>query len=115
MDWMVMAAAVVVMAVVAISVTGRQRRTVRVQQEQLERLEAKLDIALGQQQSADPARPPLPVPNPTPDQQFWPDPRLDEVRHLAAQGKKIEAIKRYREITGARLLEAKNAVERISG
>lgn len=36
---------------------------------------------------------------------------LEELRLLARQGKKIEAIKRYREITGTGLKEAKDAVE----
>ncbi|MEU7632264.1 50S ribosomal protein L7/L12 [Nocardia sp. NPDC049220] len=37
---------------------------------------------------------------------------LDEVDALLAQGKKIQAIKRYRELTGCGLKEAKDAVER---
>ena len=37
---------------------------------------------------------------------------MDDVRALAAAGKKIEAIKRYREKTGAGLAEAKDAVDR---
>ncbi|MGW1956036.1 ribosomal protein L7/L12 [Streptomyces sp. NPDC001920] len=41
------------------------------------------------------------------------DPRMDEVVALAREGKKIPAIKAYREITGAGLKEAKDAVERI--
>jgi ribosomal protein L7/L12 len=36
---------------------------------------------------------------------------LDEVRDLMQTGRKIEAIKRYRELTGAGLAEAKQAVE----
>jgi len=36
----------------------------------------------------------------------------DSVDELLRQGKKIEAIKRYREITGAGLKDAKEAVER---
>lgn len=36
---------------------------------------------------------------------------LDEVRDLMHTGRKIEAIKRYRELTGAGLAEAKQAVE----
>ncbi|MDO0937036.1 hypothetical protein QQY66_36955 [Streptomyces sp. DG2A-72] len=38
---------------------------------------------------------------------------LSEVGVLVRQGKKIQAIKRYREITGADLIEAKAAVERM--
>lgn len=37
---------------------------------------------------------------------------MEEVRALAAAGKKIEAIKLYREQTGAGLAEARDAVER---
>jgi len=36
-----------------------------------------------------------------------------EVVALASAGKKIEAIKRYRELTGVGLAEAKDAVERL--
>jgi ribosomal protein L7/L12 len=39
------------------------------------------------------------------------DPRMAEVRALAAGGRKIEAIKVYREITGLGLKEAKDAVD----
>ncbi|MET9832144.1 ribosomal protein L7/L12 [Streptomyces sp. NPDC006385] len=41
------------------------------------------------------------------------DPRMNEVVGLVREGKKIPAIKLYREITGAGLKEAKDAVERI--
>jgi Uri superfamily endonuclease len=41
------------------------------------------------------------------------DPAQDRVGALLRQGKKIQAIKLYREITGADLVEAKNAVERM--
>jgi len=36
---------------------------------------------------------------------------LDEVRVLADEGRKIDAIKRHRELTGSNLVEAKRAVE----
>ncbi|MCX5187700.1 ribosomal protein L7/L12 [Streptomyces sp. NBC_00268] len=39
------------------------------------------------------------------------DPAQDQVSALVRQGKKIQAIKLYRDITGADLVEAKNAVE----
>lgn len=42
-----------------------------------------------------------------------PDPRMDEVAALVREGKKIQAIKVYREATGADLKEAKEAVERL--
>jgi ribosomal protein L7/L12 len=41
------------------------------------------------------------------------DPRMDEIDALLRDGKKIQAIKTYREITGAGLKEAKEAVERM--
>lgn len=37
----------------------------------------------------------------------------EEVRKLAQEGKKIEAIKRYREETGLGLMESKTAVDRL--
>ncbi|MEV5873531.1 ribosomal protein L7/L12 [Streptomyces sp. NPDC052101] len=40
-------------------------------------------------------------------------PRMDEVAALVRDGKKIHAIKLYREITGAELREAKEAVDRL--
>lgn len=40
-------------------------------------------------------------------------PRMDEVNALVREGKKIQAIKVYREATGAGLREAKEAVERL--
>lgn len=42
------------------------------------------------------------------------DPRMNEVVALVRDGKKIQAIKVYREITGAGLKEAKDAVEGIA-
>ncbi len=39
------------------------------------------------------------------------DPRMHEVHSLAAAGRKIEAIKLYREVTGLGLKEAKDAVD----
>ncbi|MGV9360804.1 hypothetical protein [Amycolatopsis sp. NPDC003731] len=42
------------------------------------------------------------------------EPELAEVTELLRQGKKIQAIKAYRERTGADLREARDAVERLS-
>ncbi|MER6982892.1 ribosomal protein L7/L12 [Streptomyces carpinensis] len=42
------------------------------------------------------------------------DPRLDEVSGLVRAGKRIEAIKAYREATGAGLKEARDAVDRMA-
>jgi len=63
----------------------------------LDRLEDKVDLLLKQAGLEEP-----------------PAPRQDEVAALARAGKKIEAIKVYREATGAGLLEAKEAVERLT-
>ncbi len=41
-------------------------------------------------------------------------PGLDEVRALVREGKQIQAVKLYRENTGADLVEAKQAVDRLS-
>ncbi|UUN30278.1 ribosomal protein L7/L12 [Streptomyces sp. FIT100] len=41
------------------------------------------------------------------------EPRLEQVAALVRDGRKIEAIKVYREITDAGLKEAKDAVDRI--
>ena len=41
------------------------------------------------------------------------DPDLTEVAALVRQNRKIEAIKLYRELTGAGLKEAKEAVDRL--
>lgn len=41
------------------------------------------------------------------------DPGLDEVAALVRDGRTIEAIKKYRDVTGAGLREAKEAVERM--
>ncbi|MEU0806089.1 ribosomal protein L7/L12 [Streptomyces sp. NPDC005970] len=42
-----------------------------------------------------------------------PQPELAPVRALLAEGKKIHAVKAYRELTGADLKEAKEAVDRM--
>lgn len=41
-------------------------------------------------------------------------PERDEILALVRRGKKIQAIKLYRETTGADLVEAKQAVDRLS-
>jgi ribosomal protein L7/L12 len=78
-------AAAVVAAVVAFQVAAAQARLTRVERK-LDRLLAKLGV--------DP-HPPL----------------SDRVKELAGEGRKIEAIKLYRDETGAGLAEAKAAVE----
>ncbi|MFF1614079.1 hypothetical protein ACFVYA_40470 [Amycolatopsis sp. NPDC058278] len=42
------------------------------------------------------------------------EPELPEVTELLRQGKKIQAIKAYRDSTGADLKEARDAVERLT-
>jgi ribosomal protein L7/L12 len=79
--------------------------------EALERRVAELEQLLG-------ARPVGGFP---PGQAAWPamvppgafGGRMDEVRSLLREGKKIAAIKAYREATGVGLAEAKNAVEAL--
>ncbi|WP_345605614.1 hypothetical protein [Pseudonocardia adelaidensis] len=44
-----------------------------------------------------------------------PDPELEQVKALAGQGRTIQAVKAYREATGAGLREAKEAVDRLGG
>lgn len=69
----------------------------------LERVERKLDALLEQLGIA----PEDVVPDPVSD------PRFGEVRELVAAGRKIEAIKVYRELTGAGLFDAKVAVDEM--
>ena len=63
----------------------------------IDRLEDKVDLLLKQAGLEEP-----------------PMPRQDEVVALVRAGKKIEAIKVYREATGVGLAEAKAAVERLA-
>lgn len=67
--------------------------------EQLDRIEEKLDLIikhLGIQQGS----------NAPATEDF-------ELQQLLSSGRKIQAIKRYRELTGAGLKDAKNAVEKL--
>lgn len=61
----------------------------------LQRLERKVDLLLAHAGISEPE-----------------DPRMAELDALLAQGKKIQAIKVHREVTGSGLVEAKEAVER---
>ncbi|MGW7576102.1 ribosomal protein L7/L12 [Streptomyces sp. NPDC054765] len=61
----------------------------------LQQLERKTDLLLAHAGIAEPE-----------------DPRMAEMDTLLAQGKKIQAIKVHREVTGSDLVEAKEAVER---
>jgi ribosomal protein L7/L12 len=74
-----------------ISASGHRRS----QQRELDKLNTKIDLVMAQ----------LGVVVPEPD-------GIAEVDALIRAGNKIEAIKRYRELTGDDLLEAKEAVDR---
>jgi ribosomal protein L7/L12 len=93
---MVLLGFVVLVAAVAASSATVERKVSRMER-RLAGLERKLDAVIGH----------LGV--------VIAEPGLPEVRALLAQGKKIEAIKVYREHTGADLKEAKEAVERLAG
>jgi ribosomal protein L7/L12 len=93
------AAVLVLLAAVA----GRGGST-RQLERRLDRLERKVDLVMQH----------LGVAQPGPDVGGGPDIAIDQdVVALARAGRKIEAIKRYRELTGVGLKEAKDAVERI--
>lgn len=88
LTWM---AVLVVVIVLASSLSdGRTKRLER----RLRETDRKLDLLLAHHGIADP------------------HPELDAVDELVRSGKKVEAIKRYRQLTGAGLVEAKEAVER---
>ncbi|TWF79591.1 hypothetical protein FHX44_115525 [Pseudonocardia hierapolitana] len=44
-----------------------------------------------------------------------PEPHLERVEALVAQGRTVQAVRVYREATGADLREAKEAVDRLGG
>nr|WP_221208702.1 ribosomal protein L7/L12 [Nocardioides albus] len=79
------------------AIDSSQKRTRTEIGRRLDRLEDKVGLLLKQAGLEEP-----------------PAPRQDEVVALVRAGKKIEAIKLYREATGAGLLEAKEAVERLT-
>jgi ribosomal protein L7/L12 len=88
------------------SSAGAGRKIQRMERK-LDQVERKLDAViehLGLDVAA-PGLPPLPRL----------EPGLDEVHEFLRQGQKIQAIKAYRESTGAGLKDAKEAVERIAG
>lgn len=82
---------VISIALVA-STTDRRSKAV---DRSLQRLERKVDLLLAHAGVAEPE-----------------DPKMAEIDDLLAQGKKIQAIKVHREVTGSDLVEAKEAVER---
>ncbi|MBB5894639.1 ribosomal protein L7/L12 [Kutzneria kofuensis] len=90
----------VAVLVLLLAVAGRGGSTKQLER-RLDRLERKLDVLM---QHLDVPQPGLAGPDLAVDQ---------DVVALARAGRKIEAIKRYRELTGVGLKEAKDAVERI--
>ncbi|MEA5361520.1 ribosomal protein L7/L12 [Amycolatopsis sp., V23-08] len=99
MDYTLLAM-VVLVAAVALGASANDRRVNRLER-RLARMELKLDAIAGHLgvAVADPAQPQLAD--------------LPEVRKYLQEGKKIQAIKAYRESTGAGLKDAKDAVERM--
>jgi ribosomal protein L7/L12 len=94
MDYVLLGVVVLVM-VVALGASATDRKLARVDR-RLVRMERKLDAIAGHL-GVDVAEPGLP-----------------EVAALLREGKKIQAIKVYRERTGADLKEARDAVEGLS-
>ena len=78
------------------------RRQIARLQREMQRLERKVDILLRE----------AGIEVEEEEGDSFPD--MDDVRYLLSQGRKIEAIKVYRQRTGARLKEAKDAVERMA-
>lgn len=100
MDYTLLAV-VVLVAAVALGASASDRRINRVER-RLSLMEQKLDAIAGHLgvTVAEPAQPQLAD--------------LPEVRRYLQEGKKIQAIKAYRESTGAGLKDAKDAVERLA-
>jgi ribosomal protein L7/L12 len=99
MDYTLLAV-VVLVAAVALGASANDRRVNRLER-RLARMEQKLDAVAAHLGVvvADPGRPQLAD--------------LPEVRKYLQEGKKIQAIKAYRESTGVGLKDAKDAVERM--
>jgi ribosomal protein L7/L12 len=93
MDSFLPAIAALLFVLLAVSgfADSRAKRTER----RLARIERKLDVLLAHAGAAEPE-----------------DARMAEVDALLRNDKKIQAIKIYRDVTGAGLVEAKEAVER---
>lgn len=92
---MLLLGVVVLVAVVALGSSATDRRLTRVDR-RLARMETKLD-AIAEKLGV-----------------VVEEPGLDEVVALVREGRKIQAIKVYREHTGAGLKDAKDAVERLA-
>jgi ribosomal protein L7/L12 len=85
----------VILWVALILIATTQRRAMPMPERRMERLERKVDLVMRH----------LGIEEPRPD--------LAEVRALIDQGRKNEAIKVYRQFTGAGLKEARMAVEAV--
>jgi ribosomal protein L7/L12 len=83
---------ILILATESTSVVKRQRET----RAQLARVERKLQLVLDHLGIVEP------------------EPHLPEVMNHLGNGKKIQAIKAYRQATGEGLVEAKEAVERLA-
>lgn len=93
MDSFLPGIALLVLAIALVaSTTDRRSKAV---DRRLQRLERKVDLLLAHAGVAEPE-----------------DPKMAEIDDLLARGKKIQAIKVHREVTGSDLVEAKEAVER---
>ncbi|TXC96682.1 ribosomal protein L7/L12 [Streptomyces sp. ISID311] len=93
MDSLLPGIALLVLAIGMVA-SGTDRRS-KALERRLQRLEKKVDLLLAHAGVAEPE-----------------DPRMAEIDELLTQGKKIQAIKVHRELTGSGLAEAKEAVER---
>ncbi|SOE13421.1 Ribosomal protein L7/L12 C-terminal domain-containing protein [Streptomyces sp. 2323.1] len=93
MDSLLPGIALLVLAIAMVA-SGTDRRS-KTLERRLQRLEKKVDLLLAHAGVAEPE-----------------DPRMAEIDELLTQGKKIQAIKVHRELTGSGLVEAKEAVER---
>jgi ribosomal protein L7/L12 len=97
MEWVVPFAVTVSLVLVALAVAGGRRSTVDRQEQRLAAVERKLDLLITH----------LGIHEPEPD---IPGAVLQEL----VAGRKIQAIKAYREATGVGLKEAKDAVELLA-
>lgn len=95
-DAIAMLTLLVVMVMLTASTTKRRQQRA---ERQLDEMDRKLDAIMAH----------LGITLPEPQ----PGPRFPEIDELLRQGKKIEAIKVYRQRTGVGLKEAKEAVERM--
>jgi ribosomal protein L7/L12 len=96
-DYTLLGLGVAVIALVAVTASAGRREAERRQMRRLALVERKLDAVLDH----------LGV--------EVPEPHMERVAALLGQGKTIQAIKAYREATGADLREAKEAVDRLGG